>query len=330
MKRSRPFPPTQALRRPPNSTDGALSTTASTKRPPDDDDGDVDDYLAMSFDDTPAAVAPLTYSQKRRRDIEHGRLKGMQKSAREKGMLLFPLLHNSHQQTEVEARDAGLKTSILDGDNKGFAMLSKMGFQKGMTLGKADRVAATKLIEPISVVLKSGHDGLGMAELRASELQNRIELAETSAKLTEEDFISAGNKKELEKRLFGDLMRARRALQQLDESAGVSRNQLWIPEPKKKLLTDESSALDIKSSVLASRGAYYKQLATDGEEFEDDLAGFEDEDEESPFEKLDLMTNYGTRISTAYGVVIGMIRENKWKTCVRGIPAKSTVIEFCV
>ncbi len=40
---------------------------------------------------------------------------------------------------EAEKRDAGLSKTISS-DNKGFAMLQKMGFKPGMTLGKKGKL----------------------------------------------------------------------------------------------------------------------------------------------------------------------------------------------
>ena len=57
---------------------------------------------------------------------------------------------------EIEKRHEGLQKSI-DSSNKGFAMLAKMGYKAGDSLGKSN----TGRVEPIPIEVKNDRGGLG-------------------------------------------------------------------------------------------------------------------------------------------------------------------------
>ena len=53
---------------------------------------------------------------------------------------------------EAEKRDEGLATSIAEPSNKGFAMLAKMGYKAGDSLGKGN----TGRLEPVGIEVSAG------------------------------------------------------------------------------------------------------------------------------------------------------------------------------
>lgn len=61
---------------------------------------------------------------------------------------------------------ASVDTSIAS-DNKGFKMLSKLGWTEGQKLGKSD----TGILEPIPIVSNEGKKGLGSEKLRIGPVQ---------------------------------------------------------------------------------------------------------------------------------------------------------------
>ena len=63
----------------------------------------------------------------------------------------------SKADLEIEKRDEGLQKS-LDFTNKGFAMLAKMGYIAGESLGKSK----SGRVEPIPIEVKNDRGGLGM------------------------------------------------------------------------------------------------------------------------------------------------------------------------
>ena len=96
---------------------------------------DEDDYMSMAFlddDSSTKKTKTLTYSEKRRRQIALQQEKGQLKPLKERGIILplhihFPYIEINEEQ---EAREKGLSTNILEEtDNKGFLLMSKMGFK---------------------------------------------------------------------------------------------------------------------------------------------------------------------------------------------------------
>lgn len=75
------------------------------------------------------------------------------------------------KQLEAERREEGLSTAISS-DNKGFAMLAKMGYKPGESIGRS----SSGIVEPIKIQLKTDRGGLG----RAAAIK---ELEEYKAKL---------------------------------------------------------------------------------------------------------------------------------------------------
>lgn len=60
------------------------------------------------------------------------------------------------KQLEAERREEGLSVAISS-ENKGFAMLAKMGYKQGDSIGRS----STGIVEPIPIQVKSGRGGLG-------------------------------------------------------------------------------------------------------------------------------------------------------------------------
>lgn len=98
---------------------------------------DDDDYLSDKFlaDTTREVAAPKTYSQLRKEALKRSQVKNEQNRAK------------SRRQRELEAREEGLNKSLFEkaqeeeqagigSGNKALAMMMKMGFKPGQSLGK--------------------------------------------------------------------------------------------------------------------------------------------------------------------------------------------------
>ncbi|KAJ3105342.1 G patch domain-containing protein 11 [Phlyctochytrium planicorne] len=225
---------------------------------------DEDDYMSASILEAAtqaekklAKSRSETYSEKRRREMEMSRRKGEVKSL---------------GQMEKERREEGLRTDVLKEENKGFKLLEKLGFKKGMALGKEvvasgsgvggsgsgngegdeskkDTTETTselptmrpRLMEPIPIFMKTDKRGLTLTT-RKRPLSPSSPTSSTSStsdtenpstkrkKPTEQDFRGTITRKLDERRATGELVRARRTVQNLDEDRGVSRHLLWMPE----------------------------------------------------------------------------------------------------
>lgn len=131
-----------------------------------------DAFLAKLEDVTPSLIK--NSSIKRQNEIE---LKKKEQQLKNKKPI--------HEQQKDKLRE-GLNKAISS-DNKGFAMLSKMGFKPGTSLGKSSTESAIK--EPIKININmDGRSGLGTKtavrerhELQMSNLKRKIEAADMSA-----------------------------------------------------------------------------------------------------------------------------------------------------
>ncbi|KAB7501545.1 G patch domain-containing protein 11 [Armadillidium nasatum] len=83
------------------------------------------------------------------------------------------------KEIQREKLKEGLETP-LDTSNKGFALMQKMGYKSGMSLGKQ----GTGIVEPVGIVLKSDRIGIGWQELLK---EKRRKIAESRCKKEEID-----------------------------------------------------------------------------------------------------------------------------------------------
>ncbi|XP_029107177.1 G patch domain-containing protein 11 isoform X2 [Scleropages formosus] len=76
----------------------------------------------------------------------------------------------TYKEQEQESRETKLQSSISN-ENKGFALLAKMGYKAGQGLGKdgAGRV------EPIPLNIKSDRGGIGMEEVKKRKAEEKLE-----------------------------------------------------------------------------------------------------------------------------------------------------------
>ncbi|KAF9906892.1 G patch domain-containing protein 11 [Linnemannia zychae] len=153
------------------------------------DDEEEEDYMSEAFlsslvaeSTKPKNTANMTYSERRR-----------QKEREHLANLPKPL-----HVREKEAREQGLEKEIGE-DNKGMAMLLKMGFKKGGTLGASksppDHAAGSTLTEapgsatpsvlgssalraPLAIQIKQGRGGLGMDTSRKRQAEEELQKQE--------------------------------------------------------------------------------------------------------------------------------------------------------
>jgi hypothetical protein len=110
---------------------------------------DEDDYLSDKFLaslETPASSGPKTYSE-RRKDA-HKRSERLQQTNRVK----------SRREREAEAREEGLSKTLFEraeeekegGGSKALAMMMKMGFKPGQSLGQKEEKAVPEVDEVVT------------------------------------------------------------------------------------------------------------------------------------------------------------------------------------
>jgi len=179
---------------------------------------DDDDYMSDKFlkNDTQPGLVPEIFARKRVRE-ETGKKKAREHKTK------------SMKVKEAEGREEKLNKSI-DESNKGFAMLTKMGFKKGMGLGKQGQGRA----EPIPLDLKFGRKGLGTEEEEKRKVQKRhmalmmrAKQKQASEQLLKGDFVDRRRKKENEYQIRKDFAKSQKCCEQLDAAKNLDMPFPW-------------------------------------------------------------------------------------------------------
>jgi len=173
---------------------------------------DEEDYMSEAFlaKCVPEDVRPgLKRSHATQRDHE------LQKKKSERDVLRKT--KKSKAELESEKREEGLQKS-LDSSNKGFALLAKMGYKAGDSLGKSN----TGIVEPIGFEVKNNRGGLGRETAKKQIKETKAKLrslkkTSNSVPFSAEDFRASQSKKLKAKKVEGDLYRAQKATRQLDQ-----------------------------------------------------------------------------------------------------------------
>uniref|UniRef100_A0A4W3GEY8 G patch domain-containing protein 11 n=1 Tax=Callorhinchus milii TaxID=7868 RepID=A0A4W3GEY8_CALMI len=139
----------------------------------------------------------------------------------------------SKKEEEKERRDAMLQSS-LGSENKGFAMLQKMGYKEGHGLGKTGK----GIVEPIPLQIKTGRAGIGHEEAEKRRAEERMEYSRRRFQVKKEfeeqrfsQYRQQIKKKQEQLQLEGDLRKSQRACEQLDTQKGIDAPELawyWL------------------------------------------------------------------------------------------------------
>ncbi|XP_062375441.1 G patch domain-containing protein 11 [Sardina pilchardus] len=194
-----------------------------------------DDYMSDAFLSQISDVRPGMPMVKRMKDAikKEAMIKEKNQQSRQK----------TYKEQERESRDTVLQTSISN-ENKGFAMLQKMGYKAGQGLGKK----GAGRVEPIPMNIKTDRGGVGMEEVKKrkaeEELQHyrqKVRVKQQVEKQSLEDFRVRKRTEREERQTEGDLRRSQRACEQLDSQKGITvpRECWYWPEKEKEEDEDE-------------------------------------------------------------------------------------------
>lgn len=116
----------------------------------------------------------------------------------------------------------------LDSNNKGFAMLAKMGYKPGTSLGKEGK----GIIEPVKVDLKTDRVGLGWQKMitdhRRKKEERRLKRMKEHAESCDPEEYRARMKYKLQEKVINrDLFNSQRTCHQMDIKEGVSEPPEW-------------------------------------------------------------------------------------------------------
>jgi len=130
------------------------------------------------------------------------------------------------KEVEVEKREEGLSRPIAP-DNKGFALLQKMGFKAGSGLGKTGEGRK----EPVGIEVKANREGLGRKEALREMAELKMRMMEEARKkaLNTHDFRSRVAETIAERDIKADLRKSQKACYNLDSREGIMEpEELWF------------------------------------------------------------------------------------------------------
>ncbi|KAE8154825.1 hypothetical protein BDV25DRAFT_135469 [Aspergillus avenaceus] len=147
---------------------------------PNPADDDEEDYMSMVIEEP---TQKETFTQKKRRQQREAEARAKVPSKAELAA------------QEAARRDAALATSTLNPSNKGFQMMTKLGFKPGQSLGKPqeeEKETATQApdgtsrprAEPLNLVFKEGRSGIG---LESEKKRKFLEVADEAAKKVKQE-----------------------------------------------------------------------------------------------------------------------------------------------
>ncbi|CAK1364185.1 G patch domain-containing protein 11 [Cercospora beticola] len=261
-------------------------------------DDEEDDYLNMTFEETPA-----------KKETSLQRTARLKKEALERGKVKSKAERAEEERQKLETALA----TELDSSNKGAKMMAKMGF-KGGALGKTEG-ARTR---PIEVQIKEDRGGIGMENDRKRKIREAAEamdVKEKKVKLTAEEYRERNRAEVEQKRFEGQMWSAMRTLEGFETEDGEavadgsaprdtqstleksskkelplrSVNLLWRPLVKQRLEKERERRMRYDLDQSLSRHKDYTTADDDedlayGNEVEEDL---EEEDPElDEFEAL--------------------------------------------
>lgn len=194
-----------------------------------------DSFINVQDDIRPGVpmLRQIRKAHRKEQKLQEANLKNRQKSLKEE---------------EQERRDIGLKNA-LGCENKGFALLQKMGYKSGQALGKS----GDGIVEPIPLSVKTGKSGIGheallkrKAEEKLENYRRKVHMKKQSEEKAAEQFRMRLKNKQDEMKLEGDLRRSQRACQQLDtqKSIQVPREAWYWLRPEEETEKEEEEEQD--------------------------------------------------------------------------------------
>lgn len=218
-----------------------------------------EDYMSAAFISTEQDLRPGLPIARRIQEVyqkeqkhKEANLKNRQKSLKEE---------------EKERRDTVLNSAIGN-ENKGFALLQKMGYKKGQSLGKhGDGIA-----EPIPLHIKTGRSGLGHEELQKRKAEEKLEhyrrkiqMRQRASEQAADNFRLRVKSKQEEMRIEADFRKSQRACLQLDEQRGLQAPRepwFWpkIDKPEDEEEEEEEEDGDDREDSTAEELSHLEKL----------------------------------------------------------------------
>lgn len=251
---------------------------------------DVPDYMSDDLLNSGDVRPGLLFSRQQKRQAVVDRRRREANDLHRQGQRPRKLLQS-------ERLEQGLAQPI-DENNKGFALLQKMGYKPGSALGKQKG----GIVEPIAVTVKSDRAGLGRQAV-LDDLQHRKRvmfaarqrLRAENAAASAEEFRQRMRDKMADRHVSTDLARSQRVCQQLDEGINVetpAEPWFWpLPLDTSEEVTttpdDSSIATETTCAEIGQRNGNNTSAFSQSEQ-----QNAEESSAFSPNEQLDLLTHY--------------------------------------
>ncbi|KAK8114616.1 hypothetical protein PG999_006685 [Apiospora kogelbergensis] len=221
------------------------------------DTNELDDYMSMDVFNVPTKSAQETSLQRKQRQRREAEIKGRPKSKAELAA------------DEAAARDHALSKSLLDPTghaaqkSKGLAMMKKMGFVAGNTLGAQESSggASAASAEPIRISMKEDRSGIGLDAERKRKVDEAAEQQGLSSHGKRAKVVDAGEFRD-RVRKEREAARAERQVYAAQKVAEMLEEEVQVPH---KLNSPALSTRPLKSINVLWRG-----LARQREEAERD------------------------------------------------------------
>ena len=218
-----------------------------------------EDYLTMALPSVPAPTQKETYTQRRLRIQRESEARARQPSKKELEKI------RTAQREEALAKK-------LEQSNKGFKMLSRMGYKPGAALGSAANKDART--EPIALDVKEGRGGIGLDAERKRKVREEMEGEVRRTAEEQEGFRERIAREREERRREAQLRAAMGVAEGLDEEdtkreSGVEKktvNILWrgLRRDRERRERDRRARHDLTQSL--SRNPAYANGDSEGEE----------------------------------------------------------------
>jgi len=232
------------------------------------DDDEEEDYMSDAFlakcvqEDVRPGLK-MSHATKR----EHETLKKKEEVAIQEAKEKSKRSKSTRQELEEEQRRQGLDTS-LDQSNKGFAMLQKMGYKQGDSLGKDNQGR----VEPIPIEVKADRSGLGReaavqqiseakAEFRRRHAEARARSAERQREMSAQEFRLNLARKNRSRQTESDLYTSQKTCHQLDTVKGWTEpveDWFW---PERTRVTDDADDIDAENIARDAEAAQAAEAA---------------------------------------------------------------------
>ena len=202
--------------------------------PIEEEEEEEDDYMKMIIAEPIPPKEKETYTQRRMRMQREAESRGRTKSKSEQAA------------DEAAAREAALSASLFTNpatatNNKGLAMMAKMGFKPGAALGSKENKDAR--IEPIGISMKEDRGGIGLDSEKKRKFREEVEREGKRVKAEEGDYRERLRREKEEGRLEGMVGQAMR----------VAERMTGEREEEEALETDDASENGAKKRSISNK-----------------------------------------------------------------------------